>query len=309
MQIVQLAFHAIAPTFLFILIGYLCKCVGLVKESEQPRMNSIGFKIFLPVTLFHQIYSSRISWDQGIPVLVFASVAMLAVFGVTTFFVLRLQKNPQRRGVMIQAVFRSNYVLLGMPIVTALHPGAAAVAALMAAVIVPLFNVMAVIALEAFNGKNVKIRPLLAEIARNPLIIASLIGIFFMATGIRLPYMVENVSSKLAAVATPYLLFWLGAFFRIRFRFDKALFWCLLSRLIIVPAVILPAAALLGFRGGEFATLMAVFAAPPATSSFTMAQQLGGDAELAGNCVVLSSVVSFFTILMWMCLYLSLGIL
>ena len=55
-------------------------------------------------------------------------------------------------------------------------------------------------------------------------------------------------------------------------------------------------------------SLLAIFAGPPAVASFTMAQQLGGDAELAGNSVVMGSAFSFVTIFIWISLFKGLGI-
>lgn len=308
MNIIQVAFNSIAPTFLFIVIGYLCKCLGVITEKEQPRMNSIGFKAFLPIMLFYEIYAAEPPSGEGLYMLVYIIVALLCVFGITVVLVLRYQKDPKRRGVMIQALFRSNYVLLGMPIITSLYPEAAGIASLTIAIAVPTFNVLAVISLEVFSGKHMKIKPVLLDIIKNPLIISSIVGILFMFSGIRLPVFIEKTCAKFAGIATPYLLFWLGGFFRLNFRFDKDLAFCLLGRLIVIPAIVLLIAALLGFRNGEFATILAVFTTPPATSSFTMAQQLGGDAELAGNSVVLGSALSFFSILMWMCLFMEIGI-
>lgn len=50
----------------------------------------------------------------------------------------------------------------------------------------------------------------------------------------------------------------------------------------------LTGAVLLGIRDVSLATLIAVFASPTAVSSYPMAQQLGGDADLAAAQVVLA---------------------
>ena len=77
----------------------------------------------------------------------------------------------------------------------------------------------------------------------------------------------------------------------------------------MVPAVMLTVAAyVFDFRGVEFVTLIAIFAAPCAVVSFAMAQQMGGDADLAGNCVVFTSALSCFTIFCWILLFKTLGI-
>ena len=65
--------------------------------------------------------------------------------------------------------------------------------------------------------------------------------------------------------------------------------------------------ALLGFRDAAFVSLLGVFASPTAVNSFTMAQQMGGDAELAGDTVVVTSAVSMLTMFLWVFLFKSLG--
>lgn len=48
---------------------------------------------------------------------------------------------------------------------------------------------------------------------------------------------------------------------------------------------------------------LAMTAAPIAVNSFNMAQQLGGDSELAGSAVVISTAGSFFTLFLWITLF------
>ena len=61
-----------------------------------------------------------------------------------------------------------------------------------------------------------------------------------------------------------------------------------------IPVILLNA-LLLGFRDAPLAVLLTVFGAPIAVSSFTMAQQMGGDDKLAGQLVVFSSIFSIGT--------------
>ena len=70
----------------------------------------------------------------------------------------------------------------------------------------------------------------------------------------------------------------------------------------------LTAAALLGFRGAVFVTLIAIFATPCAVASYAMAQQMGADAALAGNCVVFTSALSAFTMFAWVFVTKALGL-
>ena len=61
--------------------------------------------------------------------------------------------------------------------------------------------------------------------------------------------------------------------------------------------------SLLGFRGVELVSLLGVFASSTAIASFTMAQQMGGDAELAGDIVVSTSALCSFTLFGWSLLF------
>ncbi len=57
----------------------------------------------------------------------------------------------------------------------------------------------------------------------------------------------------------------------------------------------------------EFAGLIAAFASSTAVSSFTMSQQLGGDAELAGGAIVVTALFSSLTLFLWCLLFKTIG--
>ena len=90
-------------------------------------------------------------------------------------------------------------------------------------------------------------------------------------------------------------------------RCRRNLIISVVGKLVVVPAVFLPLAAFAGFRGVEFVTLIAVFAAPAAVSSFTMAEAMDSDSELAGNCVIFSSLFAGITLFLWIFIFKSLG--
>ena len=70
-------------------------------------------------------------------------------------------------------------------------------------------------------------------------------------------------------------------------------------KLVFFPVLFLGIALLLGFRDAPLAVLLTVFGAPIAVSSFTMAQQMGGDHALAGQLVVFSSIFSVVTMFLF----------
>ena len=64
----------------------------------------------------------------------------------------------------------------------------------------------------------------------------------------------------------------------------------------MVPVVFLSIAIALGYRGPELGALLALYASPTAVTSFTMAEHMGGDGELAGQIVTVGSMLSLATI-------------
>ena len=180
---------------------------------------------------------------------------------------------------------------------------------LLAAIIVPLFNVLAVITLTAFRGERLPAGRLIKMVATNPLILGSAVGLVFLGTGWRLPTALESAVHQVASMTSPFMLFLLGAFFRFSGlrRYRRDLIEVCVVRLFLMPALLLTAAFLIGIRGVGFAGLISVFASATAIASFTMTQQMGGDAELAGDIVVSTSALCIVTMFAWSVLFKALG--
>ncbi len=62
------------------------------------------------------------------------------------------------------------------------------------------------------------------------------------------------------------------------------------------PLIALFFAIILGYRSVELAVVIAAFASPTAVSSMTMAQEMESDYELAGQIVMFGTVLSIFTV-------------
>ena len=312
MQNFLLSFRAVAPMFLMIMAGYVCRRAGVLKREDVPRFNRVAFRVFLPCLLFYNVYTSDLSSAVRPKLIVFAVLGVLAVFTLAVLGVLRFEPRADRRGVIAQGIFRSNYVIMGIPIAQALlGEGNLGPISILIAIVVPMFNFMAVAVLEAFRGGKLRVGRTLIEIAKNPLVISSVLGIACLLVRLRLPGVVEKTVSGLGAVATPLQLFLLGAFFRfdgLR-RYRKPLAVVTVIKLFITPAVMLFLAYALGFRGVEFVALIGVFASPTAVNSFTMVQQMDcGDAELAGDIVIATSAVSVFSLFFWIWIFKTMGI-
>jgi predicted permease len=173
--------------------------------------------------------------------------------------------------------------------------------------------VLAVIALSIYSGdgKDHGVRKILVGIAKNPLIIASLLGLIANLISLELPTFMEAAVSNVGSIATPLSLVMLGAsiHFSTVKRNAPLLTVGLLAKLILIPGICLSLAAFVfGFRGAELAVLIALFASPTAVSSFPMAVEMGSDEELAGQLVMFSTAFSVLTVFFWILLAVSFGL-
>lgn len=305
-----LSLNAVISIFTMMAVGYGAKRMLHLEKAAIGRFNTMVFYTLLPLMLFYNIYSSNLRGGAGLQSLALALSVLLVLFLLTWAFIKRVEPMNSRRGVMIQASFRSNFLLLGMPLIQELCPGAdLAVVSIMLAIVVPCYNALAVVTLETFSRKHINIRHILLGIAKNPLIIASVAGLLANLSGLRLPDCLENPISQLGASASPVALLLLGAQFEFQdvrlHRRNLAI--CTALRLLVYPGAALSLAALSGLRGPEFAALISMFATPTAVSSFSMAAQMGGDPELAASAVTVTTLLSAATMFLWIFLFKSLG--
>ena len=295
--------NAVLPIFIIMALGYGVRCLGLISREDVPRLNKMFFRVFMPVMLFYDIYESDLSSAIRPALIAYAAGSVLAVYFLCLLIVSRREKDPTRKGVMIQGLYRSNFVIIGIPLAQSLMgPGSdIGPVVVLITIIVPMFNALAVITLEYFRGGKPDVWYLVRQILKNPLIIGTVAGLLFLALGIKLPQGIEDAVSDIGDATSPILLFLLGAFFRFDgFRGNlRDVAFVSIGRLIVIPGIVLGVAVLLGFCGVEIAGLIAIFASATAVASFTMAQQMGGDAALAGDIVVATSALCPLTLFLW----------
>ena len=302
MENLILSLNVVLPLFITMSLGYFLKYLNMFDNNTLDTMNNITFKSFLPMLLFYNIYKTDLQGVFNLKLMIFSATCVIALYLILYLIVPLIEKDNKKRGALLQGLFRSNFVIFGIPITESLFGSEkVGVAALLIAVIVPLFNILSVIALETFRGGKPDFRKISIGIIKNPLIIASCLGILTLLLKIKIPTAIEKTISDVSKIATPLSLILLGA----SFKFDnikkylKQTTIAVVGKTILTPCIILPICIMFGYRGVELSTLMIIFAAPTAISSFTMAQQMDSDSDLAGQIVVFTSAFCVVTVFMW----------
>lgn len=302
--------NAVIPLVLYLAVGMLVRKYSVLTEKDVRKFNKMVFVVFFPALMFENLYSADISEAFDGRLILFACLFVLAVCGITWAIVVRMDIPDRTRGAMIQAVYRSNFILMGLPVAENIYgKGSVSVTAALIMFVVPLYNFLAVIVLEYFRGGRADLRSVLKKILTNPIILGAVAAILALTLNISVPSAVNKTISGMCDATTPIAMILLGASFNKGsvHTGKKNLAICVLGRLVVVPAVGLGLAAMLGVRDVALVSLIAMMAAPPAVSSYTMAEAMDSDGELAGNAVIFATPLSCVTIFLWLFLFKSLG--
>ncbi len=313
--------NAVLPIVLIIAVGYFLKRIRLLDEKFFPLLNKLCFRCCLPCLLFFNVYNVENLFEitQYGAISLFAILSTLLFFFLSVFIVRLTVRDDRQKAVMVQCTFRSNYAIIGISLAMSISSGdprPVVAASILSSVSIPTFNVLAIIALSLFvseNGKKVNLLSVLKKIATNPLILGVFSGIVCLSVRYiipvapdgskyftikqNLPFIYKTIS-MLAQSASPVALLALGGNFtfsavaRLKYKIIAGV----IARTVICPLVCLSAAYALGFRSLEFPALIALFGTPLAVSTVPMTSEMGSDAELAGQLVVWTTLVSAFSL-------------
>ena len=310
------ALSAVAPIVLSVIVGYFFKKIGMMDESFAKKANKLVFRAFMPVMLFVNIYKMSLS-DVDLGFIGYCLVALFIIFALSIPACMAIAGKKDRVGVLVQAIFRSGYSLIGIPLAGSLYGDEGMMAAtILSAAIIPCFNVLAVISLSALGGEKgekISVKKIILDIVKNPLIIgifAALVCVAirtFVFEKVGIEFRLSDIGplfvvlQYLANLAIPLALLVLGAQFEFSAvaALKKEIIFGTLVRTVIVPAIVLGVAFIFfrdRFSPAHFATLVAAFATPVAVPSVPMVQEMGGDVTLAGQLVVWSTLVSAITV-------------
>ena len=315
------AANAVLPILLLILVGYILKNIGWLGKDFIKTGNKLVFNIFLLVMLFVNVYNidglASIQWD----VVIYSCVVICLLFIIGYFVAIFSTKVPERRGVLMQSLYRSNYAIIGLPLAGALGgEQALAVTSILSAFAIPFFTLFSVISLTMFlHGEKKEKKGMLKEIFLNPMLLGVAAGL--VALGIRqlqnsifgdvvfaldthtkfLFTALDNIRGR----TSPFALIIMGAQFE--FSAVKSLFKEIvagtLGRIVLAPligiglAIVLSTYTnILSCGPNEYPALIALFGSPMAVSGAVMAIQMNNDEQLSTQLVVWPSLFSILTI-------------
>lgn len=305
--------NATIPIFLMMLLGMLFRKLGWMDEVFAAKMNKFVFLVPLPVLLFEQLATVDFSEVWDIKFIIFCFVVTAISITISTLISL-LWKDRSIKGEFIQATYRSSAALLGIAFIQNIY-GTAGMAPLMIIGSVPLYNIMAVVVLSVFKPGNnsfdkALVKKTLKGIATNPIIIGIVAGFVWSALKLPMPTILHKVVSNVRTTATPMGLMSMGATFELRKATSKMkpTIVAVFMKLVGFCAVFLPVAAVLGFRNEELIAILVMLGSATTVSSFVMARNMGHEGTLSSGVIMMTTLLSAFTLTMWLDVLRSFGL-
>lgn len=290
---------ALGPIFFMIVLGYLLRRKQFPGEAFWPAAERLTYFLLFPALLIHKLALAELGDYDAIPL---AGVIVIVLLSMSLLLFL-LRPALRVTGPVFSSIYQGSirfntYVGLAASGALFFQPGST-VAALTIAVLIPIINVLCVVVLTLTHAAGSKdLLVLLRVVMCNPLILACMIGVFLNISGIGLPLGSGAVFDILSRAALPLGLLAVGAGLRLEMvlGWSRELLLAAVLKLLALPALMALISALLGLSHMEMAILVLFAALPGAPSSYILARQLGGDAQLMAAIVTLETGLSLLTL-------------
>lgn len=340
------AINATIPIFLVILLGWYLRRIGMLTKPFTDVADKYVFKVALPLLLFYDIASSDLSQDFQWSFVLFCALGTIAMFLATWLIAKLFIRDKSMVGAFAQGAARSSAAILGVAFVQNIY-GEPGQLPLMIVAAVPLFNILSVVILtfsatpqepaavasQTFAAQQTPLaaqqtpatnqtpvagreglRPILIQAAvniiRNPIILGILAGLPFALLQVNLPAIAVKTITSVGNTATPIALLSIGA----TFDGSKALakikptVWATVIKLVILPAIYLPAAIAMGFTHSQLIAILIMTGSPTTVSCYIMAKNMDNDHVLTSSVIVVSTLLSAVTLTFWIFLLRYIGL-
>jgi predicted permease len=297
------------PIFAVLAVGFFLAKIKFITPEVQKGLNKIAFYLGLTSMIFLKVSQADINLSVSWRITVSQMITMFVTAGIT-YLVARSAKYPKSTiGALVQIGYRSNMLYISIPIFAFVLDGAVSdpvkddllsnIFLGMTPVMIA-YNVLAVIVLTTFSDahKKLSFSKIVLNIITNPLIIASLLGVFWAYMNWQLPTMVVRTLNVFSGVAFPLALLGIGCTLAQidDFSLIRKIPIGVFAKLVISPVICFFCATWLGLNDYMILGTVLLVAAPTAISSYIMAEQMQCNPKLTAVAVATSTLLSFVSI-------------
>ncbi|KKW67511.1 hypothetical protein AAV94_10135 [Lampropedia cohaerens] len=294
----------VTPVFLIIALGVAVKRMRNTPPTLFPSLEWLTFYVAFPALLF--LRTAQLQMDaatlKALATLVIGPVLLMLLLALLLLrWGLRALPAPARSSVVQGTTRPSTYFGLAVAGLV-FPPEISALVMLALAIAMPPVNVIAVVALAWWSGQRVTARTIARNLARNPIILATLAGTLTNLSGVPLPAFLANALEILGGVALGLGLLCVGGglVFQLQGAYPLTVILTDALKLLGLPSLTWLLCRWLAVS--DDMTIAACFfaALPTAPNAYIMARQLGGDARLMASLITTQTLLSMVTVPLWL---------
>ena len=159
LSVIHYSFNAVMPIILLILMGVLARRTGYLDAATFQKINKFNFRFNFFALMFVNLYTVESIRQMPVRMGIFMLTVLSVLLVLGIFLSGAFTKERFRRGVLVQAVFRSNYAIVGIPVAVALvGEEGGQMASFLQFPIVMFFNFMSVLVLNIYSDYEAQYR-------------------------------------------------------------------------------------------------------------------------------------------------------
>jgi len=294
--------ESISPVFLVIGLGFFSRRFGFLPDQFIASANRLVYFVAIPLLVFREI--SRGPFARSFDPMQIGG-AFLAVGIVAGFALLMARALGTSEGggaTLTQCSFHGNLGYVGLAVVFyALGPEGRGSASVLAGFLILFQNIVA-IGIFTFTARGNRTLDMKSagRFIGNPIIIATVLGLFFSASAIAVPDFIGRSFDIVADMALPLALFIIGGSLKTApARRLQLVGFSTLMKLFLLPFSGFLIFRFMGLAPAPTEAAVILLASPSATVTYIMASEMGGKPDLAAAAVTFSTVFSIVTYTLW----------
>lgn len=296
-------FLALLPVSIVILVGFCLKRFNIIHDDQWQALDRLCYFVLFPAIIFKEIAAADFSSVPVFQMALAMILAVLAMFALLLIFhrpvMAALKLDGPQFTSLVQGSARWHTFIVFAIVPLQFGPRALSLAAVSAAAMTPLLNILCVIVMSRFaQATKLDFRTLALSIIRNPFVFSSLGGVAWQVSGLALPAMGFQVLDMIGRGALGLALLTVGAGLRLGEAMSAwpPLAAATILKLLVMPLLMAVSLLLMGVTGEAFAVALLCAAVPTGSGAYVLARQMGGDAPMVANILTLQVIAAAVTI-------------
>ncbi len=289
-----------APIFILISLGaWLCH-IKFINDAFIHVSSKFIFNIGLPVILFTSTAAHDFKHLINLSNITVITITTLLVYFLSSLSAGKFIMEKRDKGVFVQGAFRGNLIIVGLAFCANAYPEKGiAIATIPTAITIIMYNLLSIYTLNnSLHNQGASLKKNLVDIIKNPLIIGIMAGLLANLLNFSTPEIIIQSNQYIAQMTLPLALIAIGGslnFLQIKQNIKTA-FVASVWKIVISPIVLVVLLFFIPIDPTAAGVLFLLTASPTATASLIMVQSMRGNSDLAAKIIILSTLLSLFTV-------------